>query len=455
MPETTSHLLYEPADRQTGAALQKKEGNPAYKGIAVVGLGYVGLPIASAFDSAGYSVIGFDIDPLRIKELLSFHDSTCELDKKTLQNMKAQFTTDPSLLKKAGFIIVTVPTPIDKANHPDLSLLKSASKIIGENLSPGSIVVFESTVYPGVTEEICLPILESASGLKAGVDFKVGYSPERINPGDKEHTLDKVIKVVSGMDEQSLELIAEVYGSICKKGVWKAPSIKVAEAAKVIENIQRDLNIGLMNELAVLFGKLGINTRDVLAASATKWNFHSYTPGLVGGHCIGVDPYYLTYLAETIGLHSQIILAGRRTNDQMPHHIAHQVILGLVKAGKVVNKSRALILGAAFKENVPDTRNSKVFHLVKELKKYGVETHVCDPFIEHEKILSLFNAKPVQWPLDGIRYDAVVAAVCHDQFKTLPAQRIEALLNPPGVVMDVKWLYRKEDFSPSVIYESL
>lgn len=424
--------------------------------IGVVGLGYVGLPIATAFDKAGFPVIGYDVDGKRIDELKEGKDRTGECAPEILKAAKIRFTVDPASLKEASFIIVTVPTPIDEANRPDTRYLRSAAETVGKNLSKGTIVVFESTVYPGVTEEICLPIIERESGMKAGVDFKIGYSPERINPGDKEHTLDKVVKVVSGMDEQTLNEVARIYGAICKAGTWKAPTIKTAEAAKVIENIQRDLNIALMNELTVLFKKVGINTKDVLDAAATKWNFHRYSPGLVGGHCIGVDPYYLTHLAETMGIHPQLILAGRRINDNMASYVADQVLLGLVKTGKVVNKSRVLVLGVTFKENIPDTRNSKVFQMIDELKKYGVEVHACDPFVDHEKILARFSARPVSWPLNGIRYDAVVVAVPHEEFKTsLPASRIESLLNLPGTVVDVKWMYKPADFSKDVVYETL
>ncbi|MFO7577399.1 MAG: nucleotide sugar dehydrogenase, partial [Pelovirga sp.] len=327
--------------------------------IALVGLGYVGLPLAAAFGRQA-QVIGLDISARKIAELHNGFDATGELSSADLASTCIDFTSDAARLSEASFIIVTVPTPIDGNKRPDLTPVISASRTIGRNLRPGSIVVFESTVYPGVTEEICVPLLEEESGLRCGVDFKVGYSPERINPGDKVHTVDKIIKVVSGQDAQTLDTIASVYELVVTAGVHRAPSIKVAEAAKVIENTQRDLNIALMNELALIFGRLGISTRDVLAAAGTKWNFLRFTPGLVGGHCIGVDPYYLTYKAEEIGYNPQVILAGRRINDGMAKHVAEMTVKNLIHADKAVKGARVLVLGLTFKENVPDIRNSKV-----------------------------------------------------------------------------------------------
>ncbi len=320
--------------------------------IAVVGLGYVGLPLAAAFGHKA-DVIGFDIDERKMAQLREGNDTTGELTSAQLAATRLDYTTDPARLKEAQFLIVTVPTPIDGNNKPDLRPIESASRMIGANLAPGSIVVYESTVYPGVTEEIAVPILEEVSGLKCGVDFKVGYSPERINPGDKVHTVDKIIKVVAGQDTETLETVAQVYELVITAGVHRAASIKVAEAAKVIENTQRDLNIALMNELALIFGRMGIPTRDVLAAAGTKWNFLPFTPGLVGGHCIGVDPYYLTYKAEQIGYHPQVILAGRRINDGMGKHVAEQTVKKLIVADKAVKGARVLILGLTFKENCP------------------------------------------------------------------------------------------------------
>lgn len=424
--------------------------------IALIGLGYVGLPIACALAEEGFPVIAHDIDEARIRELSEHRDRTGECDSKSLENPNLHFTGNPAEIKNADFIIITVPTPVDKANRPDLRNLVAASQTVGKHLKRGAIVVVESTVYPGVTETVCVPIIEQESGFKANVDFKFGYCPERINPGDKNHSLDKVVKVVSGSDEMALSAIADVYGKICKHGLWKAPNVKTAEAAKVIENIQRDLNIAFMNELSILFNKLGIKTRDVLEAAATKWNFIRFSPGLVGGHCIGVDPYYLTHLAETVGYHPQLILAGRRINDAMGDYVADQLLLGLVKTGKTVNQSKVLILGVTFKENVPDTRNSKIFQVIEHLKKYGLDVDACDPHVSPEKIREEFHVNSVSWPINGEKYDAVILAVSHDAFKkNLSPAKIESLLIMPGTFMDVKWVFKKEDFSREVFYESL
>ena len=349
-----------------------------YARIAVVGLGYVGLPLAAAF-GRHVPVIGFDISATKVAELERGHDSTGELTSDDLAATQISYTTDPSCLKNASFIIVTVPTPLRDDKTPDLSPLQAASTTIGRNLKPGSIVVYESTVYPGVTEDVCVPILEAESGLQCGQDFKVGYSPERINPGDKVHTVDKIIKVVSGQDEETLNTVALVYGTVVTAGVHRASSIKVAEAAKVIENTQRDLNIALMNELALIFDKLGISTSEVLEAAGTKWNFLRFTPGLVGGHCIGIDPYYLTYKAESIGYYPQVILSGRRINDGMGKYIAETTIKKMIEADKPVKGSRVLVLGLTFKENVPDIRNTRVIDIIEELRSYGVEPLVHDP----------------------------------------------------------------------------
>ncbi|NOQ51765.1 MAG: nucleotide sugar dehydrogenase, partial [Desulfuromonadaceae bacterium] len=346
--------------------------------IAVVGLGYVGLPLAAAFGKK-VDVIGFDIHAEKVKQLEAGYDATGELTSEDLANTHINYTTDPARLKTADFIIVTVPTPIDENNNPDLTPLEMASQTIGQNLKKGAIIVYESTVYPGVTEDICVPILEQASGGKCGGDFKVGYSPERINPGDKVHTVDKIIKVVSGQDEETLETVAQVYELVVMAGVHRASSIKVAEAAKVIENTQRDLNIALINELALIFNKLDIPTQDVLAAAGTKWNFLKFTPGLVGGHCIGVDPYYLTHKAEQIGYLPQVILAGRRINDGMGKYIAENTVKQMIKSGKVIKGSRVLVFGLTFKEDVPDIRNTKVVDIVKELNDYGIEVLIHDP----------------------------------------------------------------------------
>lgn len=407
--------------------------------IALVGLGYVGLPLAAAFGKV-VEVLGFDINDKKIAELRRGYDATGELSEEQLAATRIDYTLDPARLKEARFFIVTVPTPIDEHRRPDLRPVESAARTIGRNLMPGSIVVFESTVYPGVTEEICVPILETESGLKCGVDFKVGYSPERINPGDKVHTVDKIVKVVSGQDEEALETIASVYALVVTAGVHRAASIKVAEAAKVIENTQRDLNIALMNELAIIFGKLGISTRDVLAAAGTKWNFLNFTPGLVGGHCIGVDPYYLTFKAEEIGYHPEVILAGRRINDGMGKYVAEHTVKKLIHSGKAVRGARVLVLGLTFKEDVPDIRNSKVIDIIRELQDYGVEVLVTDPCADAEEARHEYDLQLVDVEAVG-RVDAVVWAVAHEQFRErfTPATLKQICCNDGcGVVVDVK-----------------
>jgi UDP-N-acetyl-D-galactosamine dehydrogenase len=414
--------------------------------IALVGLGYVGLPLAAAFGRKA-KVLGFDISAKKIDELRRGVDATGELDGAALASTAIDYTTDPQRLREASFLIVTVPTPIDDHNKPDLTPVISASRSIGRNLAPGSIVVYESTVYPGVTEEICVPILEAESGLKCGVDFKVGYSPERINPGDKVHTVDKIIKVVSGQDAETLDTVARVYEMVVTAGVHRAESIKVAEAAKVIENTQRDLNIALMNELAIIFGKLGISTRAVLEAAGTKWNFLKFTPGLVGGHCIGVDPYYLTYKAEEIGYQSQVILAGRRINDGMGKYVAEMTVKKLIQADKAVKGARVLVLGLTFKENVPDIRNSKVVDILRELQEYGIETLVHDPVASAEEALAEYGVDLID--LDGIGgVDAVVVAVAHEKFLALGAAGLKSLCsngNGYGVVIDVKEIFGRAE----------
>jgi UDP-N-acetyl-D-glucosamine/UDP-N-acetyl-D-galactosamine dehydrogenase len=407
--------------------------------IALVGLGYVGLPLAAAFGRVA-EVIGFDISEKKIRELQQGHDATGELSAEELGATRIDYTLDPERLKEASFIIVSVPTPIDDHKNPDLRPIVSASRTIGRNLSPGSIVVFESTVYPGVTEEVCVPILEAESDLKCGVGFSVGYSPERINPGDKLHTIDKIIKVVSGQDDGTLETVARVYEMVVSAGVHRAPSIKVAEAAKVIENTQRDLNIALMNELAIIFNRMGISTRDVLEAAGTKWNFLNFTPGLVGGHCIGVDPYYLTFKADQVGYHPQVILAGRRINDGMGKYVAENTVKKLISAGKAVKGARVLVLGLTFKENVPDIRNSRVIDIVRELKEYQVEVLVHDPLadsgdVRHEYGLELVSLEEVN------EVDAVVWAVAHRAFDGITPGVLNGMCrngNGHGVVVDVK-----------------
>lgn len=423
--------------------------------LCVLGLGYVGLPLAVAFGKTGYKIYGFDIQSKKIEELKVGVDSMGEIDPADLQATQIDYSADPTILAQANFIVVAVPTPIDQAKRPDLSMLEGASEMIGKHLKKGTTVVFESTVYPGVTEDVCQPIIEKISGLKCGVDWKIGYSPERINPGDKEHTLEKIVKVVSGMDAESLEHISEVYGLVCLAGVHRAPTIKTAEAAKVIENIQRDLNIALANELSLIFRRLGLNTFDVLEAAGTKWNFHKYQPGLVGGHCIGVDPYYLTHRAEELGYHPEVILAGRRINDSMAEHVAQLMIRGLTRAGKAVKGAKVLVMGLTFKENVNDCRNSKVKELIQSLKEYEVEVVGCDPLLEKNLIEKMFGVSTVATLADAGSYDGIVFAVPHKAFGSPSLSDLQKHLKSPGVLVDVKAVYRKEKRPDEMLYESL
>jgi len=407
------------------------------KKIAVVGLGYVGLPVAVAFGQK-YPVVGFDVNEHRIETLKKNVDYTGEVSAEELKKARIKYTTSAEKLKDCNFIIVTVPTPISKSKRPDLSYLIKASETVGQNLQAGAVVVYESTVYPGATEEVCIPVLEKFSRLKAGRDFFVGYSPERINPGDKEHTFKNIIKVVSGQDENTLEIIADIYGSVVEAGVYRALSIKVAEAAKVIENIQRDLNIALMNELAVIFDRLDIDTNEVLKAASTKWNFLSFTPGLVGGHCIGVDPYYLTHKAESLGYHPQVILAGRRVNDSMGQFIAASLVKQMASNNINVPGSRVSVLGLTFKENVPDLRNSKVVDLINELKEFGIKVQVTDPLANPDEAEREYGVK-----LSAIEElpaaDAVVLAVPHKEYLEMGWQGTLSLLRDgQGVVVDIK-----------------
>lgn len=414
--------------------------------IAMVGLGYVGLPLAVSFDKV-VDVIGYDISSKKISELERGFDSTGEITSKALASTKIEFTTDPSRLKEAAFIIVTVPTPIHKSKRPDLGPVKSASRIIGQNLAENSIIVFESTFYPGVTEEICVPLLEAESSLTCGVDFKVGYSPERINPGDKTYTVENIVKVVSGQDAETLEVVASIYEAVIAAGVFRASSIRVAEAAKVIENTQRDLNIALMNELSIIFNKMGISTRDVLKAAGTKWNFLPFEPGLVGGHCIGVDPYYLTHKAEAIGYNPQVILAGRRINDGMGKYVAEMTVKKLIGARKAVNGCRVLVLGLTFKENVPDIRNTKVVDILQNLIELGVTPLVHDPMVNIDEARDEYAIELVSLGEVG-KVDGVVWAVDHDAFKHLTPRHLKELCgngNGRGVVVDVKSILDKEE----------
>jgi len=382
--------------------------------VSLVGLGYVGMPIAIAFAEKA-PVIGFDISEEKVELYKKGIDSTKEVGNDVIKNTTVEFTSDETKLKEAKFHIVAVPTPVNPDHTPDLTPVKSASILVGRNLSTGSIVVFESTVYPGVTEDICVPILEKESGLKCGIDFKVGYSPERINPGDKVHRLDTIVKVVSGMDEESLETIAKVYELVAAAGVYRAESIKVAEAAKVIENSQRDINIAFMNELSIIFNKMGIDTKSVLKAAGTKWNFLNFFPGLVGGHCIGVGPYYLTYKAEQLGYHSQVILSGRRINDDMGRYVAENLIKSLIKADIPVKGARVAVLGFTFKENCPDTRNTRVIDIVNELKEFGINPIISDPEADKEETKRHYGIE--LYSMDDVReMDAVMIAVAHDSF---------------------------------------
>jgi UDP-N-acetyl-D-galactosamine dehydrogenase len=428
--------------------------------IAIVGLGYVGLPLAVEFGKV-VDTIGFDLNAKRVFDLKKYLDTNNETSTEELKSSsRLTVTTDPAELKKAKFIIVAVPTPITKNKQPDLYCVTSASEIVGKNLTKGSIVVFESTVYPGVTEDVCVPVLEKHSGLKFGRDFKVGYSPERINPGDKEHTVDSIVKVVSGSDEESLEVVAGVYGLIVKAGVYRAQSIKVAEAAKVIENTQRDLNIALMNELAIIFHKMGIDTSQVLKAAGTKWNFIKMSPGLVGGHCIGVDPYYLTFKAQELGYHPQVILAGRSINDDMGKFIAEQTVKSLISANKKVKGAQVLVLGITFKENISDIRNSRVIDIINELKEYGIEVIVCDPLAAEEAVKHEYGIELTPYNVK-LKADAVVIAVSHDAFKkdlTLNCLKTHLSNNngSSGVVIDVKGIFSSELFVGSnIVYWKL
>jgi UDP-N-acetyl-D-glucosamine/UDP-N-acetyl-D-galactosamine dehydrogenase len=405
--------------------------------LAVVGLGYVGLPLAVAF-ARRYRTIGFDLSADKIAAYREGRDPTGEVSRDELASARGlEVTTDPALLREADFVIVAVPTPIDDAHQPDFAPLLGASESVGRNLKRGAIVVFESTVYPGATEEICVPVIERHSGLRWKHDFFVGYSPERINPGDREHTLTKIVKVVSGDTPETLERVAAVYASVVTAGVHKASSIKVAEAAKVIENTQRDLNIALMNELALIFHKIGIDTVEVLEAAGTKWNFLPFRPGLVGGHCIGVDPYYLTHKADKLGYHPQVILAGRRINDGMGKYIAGETVKHLIQAGRPVKDADVVVLGLTFKENVPDLRNSRVIDVVNELRSYGVRVHVHDPVADPAEALHEYGVALVPW--DALpRAEAIVAAVAHRALTARPVADVCAKLAPGGLYVDVK-----------------
>jgi UDP-N-acetyl-D-galactosamine dehydrogenase len=407
--------------------------------LAVIGLGYVGLPIALEF-AKKLSVIGFDISEKRIAMMKNGIDPSNELGKEAFEGCDIQFTNSLDILREARFFIVAVPTPVDEHNVPDLTPVKKASETIGAVIKKGDYVVFESTVYPGCTEEDCLPIIEKLSGLKNMTDFKLGYSPERINPGDKKHTLATIIKVVSGCDAESLDTIGKVYELVVRAGVHRASSIKVAEAAKIIENTQRDLNIALMNELSIIFDKMGINTYEVLEAAGTKWNFLKFTPGLVGGHCIGVDPYYLTYKASELGYNSRVILAGRYINDNMPLYMARKVVRHIISNVSDVKAAKVLVMGATFKENVSDIRNSKVADVVKELEEFFLNVDVVDPYadsdeLHHEYGFGLAGAV-------GKDYDAVIVSVCHEPYADLDEKYFTSITKPHALIADLKGVYR-------------
>ncbi len=426
--------------------------------IAVIGLGYVGLPLAIAFSKRA-SVIGYDISIDKIELYKKGIDPTKEVGDDGIKNSAVEFTSDETRLKEAGFLIISVPTPVKSDHTPNLNPVEMASRLVGRNLAKGTIVVYESTVYPGVTEEICIPILEKESGMKCGEDFKVGYSPERINPGDKTHRLENIIKIVSGIDEDALDTIAKVYAMVIKAGVYPAETIKVAEAAKVIENSQRDINIAFMNEISMVFNKMNINTKSVLEAAGTKWNFLKFSPGLVGGHCIGVDPYYFTYKAEQLGYHSQIILSGRRINDVMGKYIVENLIKNMIRADLPVRNSKVAILGFTFKENCPDTRNTRVIDIVESLGEYGITPVVSDP--EADALEAIQEYGIALTPIEDIRdMDAVILAVSHNSFLQLSKTDFDRMFKTDvkenKVIMDVKGVLSINEFvNPEYIYWSL
>lgn len=412
--------------------LDKKEN------IVVVGLGYVGLPLAVAFARKGIKVIGFDLNENKIKKYINGEDPTNEVGNEELRKVNIDYTCDPRKISEGKFIVVAVPTPVKEGSMPDLSMVESASKLVGENMTKGSIVVYESTVYPGVTEDVCIPILEKYSGMKCGVDFKVGYSPERISPGEKVHTLEKIVKIVSGSDEEALNEIAKVYELIIEAGVYKASSIKVAEAAKVIENTQRDVNIAFVNELSLIFDKLGIDTKEVIDAAASKWNFIKFNPGLVGGHCIGVDPYYLIHRAKMVGVETPLISSARKTNDNMSKYVVDVIIERLNKYKLDLKKSKVLILGITFKENVPDIRNSKVVDIIKGLEARGINVSVTDNYADNEETYEEYGINLINID-DNEKYDAVVVAVSHDEYKNVNYKFYKDLLNDNHpILIDIK-----------------
>jgi UDP-N-acetyl-D-glucosamine/UDP-N-acetyl-D-galactosamine dehydrogenase len=411
------------------------------KTLAVIGLGYVGLPIALEL-SKRVKVIGFDISEKRVEMMRNKIDPSNELESTAFDNCNIEFTTSIDVLRNANFFIVAVPTPVDTHNVPDLKPVLSASNTVGQVVKPGDYVVFESTVYPGCTEEDCVPVIEKISGLKYITDFKVGYSPERINPGDKVHTLQNVVKVASGCDAESADEIAKVYELVVTAGVHRASSIKVAEAAKIIENTQRDLNIALMNELSIIFDRMKINTYEVLEAAGTKWNFLKFSPGLVGGHCIGVDPYYLTYKSEALGYQSKVILAGRVINDEMPAYVAKKTVQAIIKKGKDIGKSKILVMGVTFKEDVSDIRNSKVADMIKELEGYNVQVHTIDPHADTDEVMHEYGFNLIAEKDND--YDAVIVAVNHKEYANYTEAQFEAMCKPNALLVDLKGIYRNK-----------
>jgi UDP-N-acetyl-D-galactosamine dehydrogenase len=422
--------------------------------VGVIGLGYVGLPVALAFADRFEGTVGFDVKQGRVDALRAGFDVTAEVEKERLLASSLRVTADPADLAGVTFFVVTVPTPIDDSKRPDLTAMIRASETVGRVLKPGAVVVYESTVYPGVTEEICGPVLERISGLRCGVDFTLGYSPERINPGDREHTLERIVKVVSGQDAATLDRVAAAYGAIVQAGVHRAPTIKVAEAAKVIENTQRDLNIALMNELAMIFDRLGINTRDVLDAAGTKWNFLKFSPGLVGGHCIGVDPYYLTAKAESVGFRPDTILAGRRVNDGMGAFIATKMVKLLLASGRDGSSLRVGVLGLTFKEDVPDIRNSRVPDILHELREFGIDPIIHDPHAEADEVAHEYGL--TLSPLDAFSgLDALVLAVSHLEYREMAADSLFGMLKPGGLLVDVKSCIPRSRVPEGIAYWSL
>lgn len=422
--------------------------------IAIIGLGYVGLPLAIALAKKYPNTIGFDINEAKITSLLKGIDDTGEVSSEDLRNTTLKFTTSLQDLKEITFFVVAVPTPVNQNKLPNLTPLEKASETIGKVLKPGAVIVYESTVYPGVTEEICGSIVAKISGLRQGIDFKLGYSPERINPGDKKHTLEKIIKVVAAEDKETLERVARVYESIIKAGIYRATSIKVAETAKALENTQRDLNIALMNELALICDRLEIRTKDVLDTAKTKWNFLPFTPGLVGGHCIGVDPYYLTNKAEEMGYRPEVILAGRRINDSIGNYIGQKLVKLLVKAKTKIQGAKVGILGLTFKENVPDLRNSRVPDIIAELRQFGIEPLIHDSLANKEEAKREYKLTLTNWE-ELINLDALILAVPHQFYLDLPPDKIFSLLQPNGVFIDIKSIFNPANIPPNLIYWSL